>query len=341
MQSGRMSQPAPNPARDAHWLAHRYDDSADQIRFVRLTRAEHAQMPFLTDEYLGDRAAIAVDRGRAVADALAPGPVHFIFHSAFCCSTMLARALDVPGVAMALSEPVLLNDIIGWRHRQRPAGQQVAALLDQALALLARPWGRAEAVVIKPSNLLNPLAPAMLALRPEAHAVLLRAPLKAFLGSIARKGLWGRLWVRDLLVKYLREAGVMEFGLGPEELLQLSDLQVAALGWLAQERIFAGLQQRLPGRVRMLDSDVLMADPATALQAVAEAMHLRLAAARIDAIVAGPAFTRHSKSGGRFDAAARAAERDSGLLLHAEEISMVLGWAQQLAQTAGIPLPGG
>ena len=44
-------------------------------------------------------------------------PIHFIFHSAFCASTMLVRALDVPGSAMGISEPVILNDMVGWRRR--------------------------------------------------------------------------------------------------------------------------------------------------------------------------------------------------------------------------------
>lgn len=339
MQSDSMSQSPRNPARDAHWLAHRYDENADQFRFVHLTRAEHAAIPFLTDEHLGERAFVALDRQQAVRDAMPAGPVHFIFHSAFCCSTLLARALDAPGVAMALSEPVLLNDIVGWRHRHRPDGRQVAALLDQSLSLLARPWGKAEAVVLKPSNLLNPLAPAMMALRPDARAVLLRAPLSVFLGSIARKGLWGRLWVRELLVKYLREAGVIEFGLGPEDLLQLSDLQVAALCWLAQLRIFTQLEHRMPERVLSLHSDTLMADPRPVLGRINTLMQLGISAGKLGEIVSGPAFTRHSKSGESFDAAARAAEREDGLARHADEITMVIGWAEKLAASIGLRLP--
>lgn len=337
MQSGAMSRPA-SPASDPLWLAHRYDDERDLLHFLRVERAEHAGIPFLTDEYLPGRPTAQLPRQQALQEAPLAAPLHFIFHSAFCCSTLLVRALDVPGHAMGLSEPVLLNDIVGWRHRKRPDGRQVAALVDQSLTLLSRPFGASEAVIIKPSNLLNPLAPAMLALRPNAQALLLHAPLEAFLGSVARKAMWGRLWVRDLLCKYLREAGVIDFGLSTEDILQLTDIQVAALGWLAQHRIFTDLATRLSDRVATLDSDTLMEKPGAVIRALSGRMALGLSESEIGEIVEGPAFTRHSKSGGTFDAAARRREREEGLALHAEEIAMVRQWAAEVANRAGIRL---
>ena len=50
---------------------------------------------------------------------------------------MLARALDLPGVAMGLSEPVILNDVVGFRRRGA-APRDVARLADAATAA-ARP----------------------------------------------------------------------------------------------------------------------------------------------------------------------------------------------------------
>ena len=179
---------------------------------------------------------------------------------------------------------------------------------------------------------------ALLQLAPNARAILLHAPLEDFLGSIARKGMWGRLWVRDLLCKYLREAGVIDFGLSTEDILQLTDIQVAALGWLAQHRIFTDLATRLSDRVATLDSDTLMEKPGAVIRALSGRMALGLSESQIGEIVEGPAFTRHSKSGGTFDAAARRREREEGLALHAEEIAMVRQWAAEVADRAGIRL---
>jgi hypothetical protein len=116
---------------------------------------------------------------------------------------------------MGLKEPVLLNDLVGWQLRGSTAAQ-IAPVLDDGLALLARPFAAGEAVVIKPSNLLNGMAPAMLTMRPQSRALLLYAPLRTYLGSVAKKGMTGRLWARDLLVK--GGIAVTPMGTGPADI---------------------------------------------------------------------------------------------------------------------------
>lgn len=324
--------------RKPEWLAHRYDAVGDRFHFVEVPRERHREIPFLTDEYLpGAQSPVVLGRSAALAAAAPAAPLHYIFHSAFCCSTLLVRALDREATAMGLSEPVFLNDIISWRHRGPVDGARVAMVLDQGLSLLARPWQAGEAVIIKPSNLVNPLAPAMLGMKPQSKALLLHAPLQDFLGSIARKGLWGRLWVRDLFVKLGRE-GLLDFGIQGEELLKLTDIQVAAICWLGQHRQFAQLAQQFAGRVRTLDSSLLMSRPAEAISAVGAHYNLELAPADIDAIVNGPAFTRNSKTGDSFSAAQRSADRDAGLRAHADEVEKVTIWANELARSHSIEL---
>ncbi len=336
-----MAEPA-QILRQAEWLAHRYDTVGDRVQFLHVPRQRHREVPFLTDEYLAPAGEpVALGREAAMAEAAGPASHHFIFHSAFCCSTLLVRALDREGVAMGLSEPVLLNDIVGWRHRGPVEGAKVAMVLDQGLNLLARPWSPGEAIVLKPSNLVNALAPAMLGLHPGSNALLLHAPLEDFLASIARKGLWGRLWVRDLFLKLGRE-GLLQFGIEGQDLLKLTDIQVAALCWMGQQRQFHDLAVRFGGRIRTLNSEDLMARPAETLAALAAHFALNLDQAAIEAIVSGPAFTRNSKTGSNFSASDRAADKAAGLLAHADEVEKVHLWAKELARTHSIQteLPG-
>lgn len=321
-------------ARDPLWFPHRYDPGHDALHFRYLPRAVHRGATFLTDEYLPAGEPTIIRRRDAMAAAPAPAPLHFIFHSAYCCSTLLARAFDIDGVAMGLKEPVLLNDLVGWQHRGGTAAQ-IAPVLDDGLALLARPFGAGEAVVVKPSNVANGLAPAMLAMRPGARALLLHAPLRTYLGSIAKKGMWGRLWVRDLLVKQLRE-GLHPFGFKPEDYLGQTDLQAGAIGWLAQHALFASMVKQFgPARVRTLDSETLMADPAAAMTALGGLFGIEL---DVPAVVAGPAFTRHSKFDTDFGAEARADEHRDAAQVHGEEIDKVAIWAEAVAASAGVPL---
>ncbi|HET9640501.1 MAG TPA: hypothetical protein VFP12_14980 [Allosphingosinicella sp.] len=325
-------------AADPAWLANRYDESQDAIHFVRLTREAHRAVTFITDDYIPAEAPRLVLRRSDVAAAAGPpAPLHFIFHSAYCCSTVLARAVDIEGRSMGLKEPLILNDLVGWRRRGAEP-KALAVVLDDVLTLLARPFFPGEAVVVKPSNVLNAIAPALLGARPQAHAILLYAPLPDFLRSIARKGLWGRRWVRELFIGQLRD-GIVDLGLGEQQYLDLTDLQVAAAGWLAQLEVFNRLIGRFgPERVRALDSAALMARPGEAMAGLSDLFGLGLDDSAIEAVLAGPAFTSHSKSNAGFSATDRLAEQRDAAATHADEIDKVAIWAEAVAASAGVSL---
>ena len=322
---------------DPCWLAHRYDPEHDAVHLVAADRAMRGTATFLTDEHLPTTAnPVVVARREAVAAVQRIDPVHFIFHSAYCCSTLLARALDRVGFASTLKEPLILNDLVGWRHRGGDPAQ-IAEVLNDALTLSARAFVPGEAMIIKPSNVVNALAPTMLNLRPDARAVLLYAPLRVFLTSIARKGMWGRLWVRELLAKQLADR-MVDLGFAPEDYFRLTDLQAAAVGWIAQADLFAALAHRFPGRVRSLQSETLVAAPRAALHAICDLYALPINTATLDALEHSEAFARNAKDGTTYRAADRTREQMDGATLYADEIDKVLIWAEAVARGAGVAL---
>jgi len=318
---------------DPEWLAHRHVEGFDRIRFVHVPRQRHRDMPFLIEELIGPDAPLHEEPVATALREAIPGKLCFLLHSAFCGSTMLVRALDVPGVAMGLSEPMILNDVVGFRRRGA-APRDVARLTDAATRLLARPFEPGEAVVIKPSTVVNPLARLLLALRPDAPCIALYAPLETFLLSVARKGLECRLWARELFEGYLQE-GFADFGYSGSEVFRQSDLQIAALGWLAQHRQFAALASEFGTRVATLDADRLTENPEAALAAVARHYGLTLDSA---AVAAGPAFTRHSKSGAAYGMEARRIDYTAAREAYGDEIAKVMVWAKVVADNAGITL---
>jgi len=328
---------------DADYLAHRYDEVADGFRFVHVPREVHRNCTFITDEYLPNIDEYELISRKELADAsVRTAPVHFIFHSAYCCSTMLARAFDIPGVSMGLKEPVVLNDMIGWRRRGAD-NQKLAAVLDQSLDLLARPMGEDRAVIVKPSNICTPLAIPALRLRPDSKALLLYAPLESYLQSIAKKEMWGRIWVRDVLIGTLKD-GYAVGGFSPEELLQLTDLQVAAIGWLSQHAAFAHVIETIgQDRVRVLDSDRFLAKQKTTMQSLNRFFDLAMDDKTMTETLNGPAFKSHSKldqapRGAIFDAKAREQEQSQMAALHGAEIEMVVRWAQAVADSQNIAM---
>jgi hypothetical protein len=154
--------------------------------------------------------------------------------------------------------------------------------------------------------------------------------------------MWGRITGRKL---YSQLAGwsTLDFGFGAGELLEQTDVQIAALAWLAQIHHFDAIAKAFgPERVVVLDSADLIADPAAALQKAQALFGLKLEQADIEKIVHGPVFSKHSKFSER-DYSAEAREQDHKAVTdaHADELSMIIQWIKAVAAHVGAPLRPG
>lgn len=321
---------------DPEWLAHRYDEQADSFHYRRVPRGRHAEVGFATDDYLGVEANPVVIRREEAARLLGEqAPIHFIFHSAFCASTMLVRALDLQGSAMGISEPVILNDMVGWRRRGADIPRH-ARVMDDALGQLSRSWGAGEAVVVKPSNIFNGLAMGALALRPNAKALLLYAPIEEFLLSVARKGMWCRLWVRELLEGQLKE-GMVDLGFEARDYFRQTDLQAAGVGWLAQQMLFHRMADKFgSARIATMDSETLTGDPAVSVARVAG--HFGLGKNSSTDYADHPAIGRNSKSGAGFERGERQLDQARAREVYGDEIEKVAEWTRVVGERRGISL---
>jgi hypothetical protein len=331
-----MTHSAADIVADPEWLAHRYDEQADAFQFRHVSRARHAEVGFATDDYLGkEENPIVIRREEAAGLLHEQAPIHFIFHSAYCASTMLVRALDAPGSAMGLSEPVILNDMVGWRSRGADIQMQ-ARVMDNVLSQLSRPWGRNEAVVVKPSNVFNSMALGALGLRPNSKALLLHAPLEEFLLSIARKGMWCRLWARELLDLLLSQ-GMIDLGFEPRDFIRQTDLQVAGVGWLAQQMQFHRIAKQFgPNRIASLDSEALTSDPGAAIAKVAA--HFGLSLTDPESYTGHPAIGRNSKSGASFERGERQLDQARSREIYGDEIEKVIEWIRVVGERRGVAL---
>lgn len=201
--------------------------------------------------------------------------------------------------------------------------------------MLARPFGSDKAVVVKPSNVFNALAPAALAIRPRSNAILLYAPLPVFLLSVARKGLWCRLWCRELLEGLMTD-GIIDLGFEPSDYFRQSDLQVAAVGWLAQQRLFHRIAGQFgPERIATLNSEQLTANSEGAVKAAS--LHFGFEVPD-ELIQQHAAFATHSKFGGSFRTQDRQAEYEMAREAYSDEIDKVLVWADAVAKAAAIDI---
>ncbi|MCZ8136339.1 MAG: hypothetical protein O9266_08540 [Porphyrobacter sp.] len=320
-------------AADPHWLPHAFDPARQNLTFAKLPRARLAATAFLADiaRETGYETTEVPLATLASAVPAPSAPVTFIFHTAFCRSTLLARALEQPGISTGLSEPGIIASLAG----AGPAGQGAVA---PVAALLARPWSAGEAVFIKPTNHANRLAPALMQALPQARAVLMSNPLPSFLAAVVRKGMMGRRWGRQLYLEMMSYAG-MDLGMDGREQFLMTDLQATGLAWFLNQRFLAALVQNFGARVRVLDGDAFGRDPAKTLAAVYAFAGHAVSPEQVAAIASGPVFAADAKTGEDYAAkSARDAEATRSSVTE-DEIAKVGEWVNMIARQAGLSVP--
>lgn len=288
------------------------DRRQGRFRFCRADRAGLSAAPFLDARFSGDHPAAGSLPLHELRVAEPPQPPGFLFHTAFCCSTLIARCLDREGACLALKEPGLLMDLAN-ALRMAPdaaARARVREATRAGLCLLARPPVAGERVLMKPANAAAGLHGAMLELMPGSRGVLLFSDLRAFLTSILKKGEAGRAFVRTLYnIFSLDGTGLSR--IPSRQAMGFTDLQVAGLVWRHQMETHAALLQAHGERLMVLDCEDFLARPAEVLGQLRSHLQLELTDARIEEVVAGDLLRRNAKfDADDFDATTRRSEAE-------------------------------
>lgn len=315
------------------------------LQFQRVTADELGASPFLDARHLGGpRDSLVVDLEECdLAGAVerlrkANPPPAFIFHTAFCRSTLLAAALNQTDACLALKEPDILRQAGDPLRSAPPARARLIAQL--IMGLLQRPVRRGQAVVIKPSNLANPWL--RFAAQEECPALLLYGPLRDFLVSILLREEPGRVFARQVFAMLAEDGGALA-QVPADRAFLLTDLQVAALAWRQQMEIFAAAASGAPAQVRTLCSLDLGASPDATMTAACRFLGVPATPATLARVVEGPLFRRDAKHPDRaFDGAQHGATRDRIASMHGDSLEEVGRWAAtlRLACDFNLPLPG-
>lgn len=197
--------------------------------------------------------------------------LNFIFHTGFCCSTLLARCLDQPGTCLALKEPKILNSFSHSSGFARSENERLAhgKKLELSLSLLSRQFSENEKVIIKPSNIDTVLLDQILSINPASKMVFNYSDLKSFLISIAKGGQPRRDFVRRHLAHFLADFKTRQnytsdfFGIQENLIWNLSDLHIAAGAWHLQMKY---LDEAIGRNIYWLNCEEFLAEPVMVLE---------------------------------------------------------------------------
>lgn len=278
---------------------------------------------------LREASSVAVD---VVAQATLPeaAPLAWLFHTSFCCSTLLARMLHVPPCQVVLKEPLVLRRLSDARH----AGWPLDGLVDPSVRLLSRPWDPCPAVVIKPTHAALNIAVELLDASPGSRGVILTSSLEDFLISNLKKPPDTLAKVPALAERAL-QAGTFHARLPAAALAPPDLLAAVALQWAAQRELCIDIATAVgPRRLRMLDASALLDDlQATAWQCV-QWLRLPVPRALLEPRVAESSQRNAKAREAPYDPEHRAADARTIRARFGSEIVSTLGWFERMVLPA-------
>lgn len=306
-----------------------YDRRRGVLQFVYVSRDLYHQYAFLDQREAALQSArrFEITTEQLRCDSLptfhnARRPVHYILHTAFCCSTLLARYLECLPRCFVLKEPALLTTIIPdalclipYQAWDSQSGSATAPATDSlpclCLRLLSRSYHGTDDVIIKANDQCTVIAPILLAHDNRSKILLLSIALRSFLVAVLKNST-RRRWIRKRMAFILPLVGLVP-SLANIDPIVLNDACAAAYLWLFYRNLFLRLRANNPDRVRLLDGEQLAAGAVVRRRAIAEAVaHLGLKVSEMDieAAVQSEVSRRHAKNMSMiFDSRIREAEQ--------------------------------
>lgn len=258
----------------------------------------------------------------AVATGRSPARLGWLFHTSFCGSTLLARALHVAPVQVTLKEPLILRRLAD----ARAAGWEIDGLVDVSVRLLARPWSADGSVIVKPTHAALNIAVDLMEAAPQSRGVLLSSDLEDFVVSNIKKTPDTQAKIPQLAERALRACSLgprlPAAALAPPDLLAAATLQ-----WAAQRELAIDLIERVgAARLRLVDMSELLDDLSAATVACAAWLQGTAAPAALAERAARVASINAKAVGVPYDSHQRA--RDAAFIRQrfAREVDTALDW---------------
>ena len=282
MRANLFVAPVEEILEDPRYFPVHLDLDRDCLTLIQTSRDRLFHTPFLdgrTPFAQGEAIEVSLSGALAARWARPTYPDRFIFHVAFCGSTLLATLLDVAGHSFAEREPNVLVNLADAHPSIAPA--RFTAALDLVRALLRRRWRTGEHSLCKPSNWANNLIPALTA-RPELITPLFIATDKrSYLDAVFRGGRPRMEYVVRATDHLLRATGTnpelwMRATTGVSDPLEVP-ARVALLLLHIQLQLFEDAMHRGGwARPQLLTLDEIEEDPDEACRVAANALNLEI-----------------------------------------------------------------
>lgn len=318
------------------WFLAGIDPPHDRFHFARVSQQTYRDSAFLDHRITprpSEMRSLTAEQLCLQSASASNSPAAWIFHTAFCCSTLLAFCLDQPQHTLVLREPAVASSLAQWLREHGEGSWDGGA--RHVMALLSRPYAQQQ-VLIKPSNYANALLGGVLSGRWLDPATAGQAPrclmmssnLTNLVVSVLKKSTEAARLLPGFLQSLMADSDYAD-RLNLPALDRLDLAQQAVLFWHCQRYHFQQVMHGQPsGNYQALTMEAFLASPEETLHSVDTFLQLGLGPERIHQTVAAGAFGRHSKAGGSYSPQRQRAEALQVSSKFGAEITAARQWAR-------------
>jgi len=320
-----------------------------KLHCCHMSAESYEQSPFLDHRIIrSDDATEALDLDlllTATPDS-APLPTNYVFHNAFCCSTLFSRYLNAATNTLVLREPNILLEVATLC---RYSGTSMLPGLDPQIAnqifsltghLLSRRFPGQKQVIIKPSDACNNLMARLMGQNPENKCILIHSELERFIVAILKlpqRKEWIKIRGNELFTDELKETGKVPAA--PEN---MDSARIAACVWILQMKMMRKLIHRFgPDRVAIIDSETFTESPAEVTRASLSFLGQSITDSDIRTQISRVGRLHSKAAGEEYSRERREAEFRKLRIEHTATVDAGLEWATGHFGQAATTSPGG
>jgi len=300
------------------------------VQFVKMSPFWYQQSVFLdTGRILGTCAMEAdlkwlTDATKGIAWQATP----FIFHAAFCGSTLMSKALANIYDSLPLREPDVLGSLQTY-GQSNAAIEEKKAWFDRVLGLLARRYETEQIVVVKANDYANALIKPLLEWRSDIPILFMYTPLSEFLAGCLKADN-RRQWIRERY-HFIHQTAVQQLNL-PDDLVIEHEAygKMAAVYWCCNIALYLHARQHFPRQLRSLAFNQMLAHPVDSVQACAQWFGLRKLPGITLAHEINALFSVYSKGENAYSPEKRREDIDTLLSEHPAQLEAAETLAQQI-----------
>lgn len=312
---------------------HKIDISQNAYQMVAVNREDFTDTTFLySGQFPKVGASLISQSFQETVQSFASDTnvASYIFHTAFCCSTLLAKALDNPGKTLALKEPEVIVDLAHIRRQSSGDMDNWGRLAELTFKLMDTSFAKGEKNIIKPTNLANNILEALLLSPIKRPVFIIYSDLKSFLISLLKKKEEGRVFGRKLFNILSLDFPELRTEIGERMLFTMTDLQIGALAWHMQMNYLLKMMALPRGQnIKTLHCDDFLNNISHNLLNVSQYLECPLSPEEVSQRINSDIFKKNSKFGNQdFQENARAQENKAIQSDYDDILDKIIEWSQ-------------